>query len=66
LISRVCGPDYATSCIMNIVGDCDKACDTVDATDGFFSNCHNAVRDAGGAYPAGTVAFSNSVTVFRQ
>jgi hypothetical protein len=66
LIARVCGDDYATTgCIMTIVGDCDAACDP-PLEDGSFPNCHDALHDAAGIYPAGTQAFPNPITVYRQ
>jgi hypothetical protein len=67
LITRVCGPDYATAgCgAITILGNCGDVCDTVDATAGYYGSCHDATR-TGSTYPSGTVTYSAPVTVFRQ
>lgn len=67
LISRVCGGDgvSTTGCIVNVVGNCDQACDA-PTVDGAFPNCHDALRDTSGVYPSGTAVFPGTVTIYRQ
>ncbi len=61
--SRVCGSCLDT-CAVRIVGGCDAACDAPKA-DGSFPNCRDEPRDpVTNKFPAGTVAYPGSVTVF--
>jgi hypothetical protein len=62
-LSRVCGPT-TVGCIVNVIGDCDDVCDHADKREGFFPNCRDAAKDAGGHFPAGTRTYASAATVF--
>jgi hypothetical protein len=66
LISRVCGPNYLSDCVMTIVGDCDESCNAASSSDGHFRVCHDSGKLPDATYPAGTEIFAAPVTVFRQ
>jgi hypothetical protein len=63
--TRVCGDSIGT-CAVHFVGSCDAACDAPKA-DGSFPNCRDQPRDPiTNKFPAGTLAYPGSVTVFLQ
>jgi hypothetical protein len=62
-LSRVCGPT-TVDCIVNVVGACSAICDKADKRQGFFPNCRNAAKDAGGHWPAGTHAYPFPASIF--
>jgi hypothetical protein len=59
---RVCGPSLA-GCAVTTVGFCEGACGAPRA-DGSFPECHDRLRTEAGSFPAGTTAFTGSVSVF--
>ena len=62
-LERVCGPT-TTGCIVNVVGACSSVCDKSDKKQGFFPNCRNAAKDAGGHFPPGTKTYSFPASIF--
>jgi len=56
LMERVCGPQPFNNCVMDVVGQCDHVCQTVDSTYGFFQTCSDG---HGHDYPY-------AITVFRD
>jgi hypothetical protein len=58
LISRVCGPDWATNgCVMNIVNTCDLVCTGgTDSTEGYYKNCRDSDN----------ITYPIAITVYRK
>jgi hypothetical protein len=62
-LTRVCGPS-TVGCAVTVIGQCDDVCDKADKANGFFPNCRDALKDAGGHFPPGTRTYAGAATVF--
>ncbi|MFT3764452.1 MAG: hypothetical protein QM820_02880 [Minicystis sp.] len=59
---RVCGPSLE-GCAVTFVGSCKDVCGA-EREDGSYPDCRDHVRGADGRFPAGSVRYPGSITVF--